>query len=213
MAAVKAAMQTQLKISGAQFDICYEQARSHVKRRLGQTASSHSRLLYFQRVLELIGLGSQPANALLMQNIYWREFLSTSELFPEAEDFLDDLRIAGIPIVIVTDLTADIQMRKMLHWDLGRFIDYLVTSEESGQDKPAPEIFELALAKLGGVEGQIWMIGDSVEKDIIGAKRAVNAMTFLRQPPKTRSKSPRVDELDMTFTRFQKLRQILNKAL
>jgi FMN phosphatase YigB (HAD superfamily) len=57
------------------------------------------------------------------------------------------------------------------------------------------------------------MIGDSVEKDIIGAKRAVNAMTFLRQPPKTRSKSPRVDELDMTFTRFQKLRQILNKAL
>jgi len=211
--AVREMVQSTLKVSEQDFDICLEQAKSQIKSRLGQTASSHSRLLYFQRVLELLGLGSQPANALMLEKVYWREFLSKAELLPEAEDFLDDLRIAGVPIVIVTDLTASIQMRKMIYFDLGRFIDFLVTSEESGEDKPHAAMFNLALAKLGGVEGPIWMIGDSYEKDIVGAKTALQATTFLRKSKDLKQKKSELEQADVMFSHFSEMRKLFQKTL
>ena len=196
-----------LKINQKDFLRCFKQARIQVKRRQKSTAASHSRLLYFQRLLELSGLGSQPQHALSLDQIYWQSFLTKSQLFPQVSDFLDDLRIAGIPLVIVTDLTAAIQMKKFLYWNLGRFTDWLVTSEESGFDKPDPSIFELALAKLGGIDGTVWMIGDNYEKDIVGAKAALGATTFLR---KTRATGASLfKDADYMFEGFGELRQFL----
>jgi len=97
---------------------------------------------------------------------------------PHVMEFLDDLRLSDIPAVIVTDLTAEIQLRKMIALDLDSRIDWIVTSEESGHDKPHPASFELALAKLGGVEGPVWMIGDNHGCDLVGAKRAIGAVTI-----------------------------------
>jgi putative hydrolase of the HAD superfamily len=37
----------------------FRQAREEVKRQLGETASSHSRLLYFQRGIEILGRKTQ----------------------------------------------------------------------------------------------------------------------------------------------------------
>ena len=105
---------TKLGMPAADFKKLYGQAREQIKQRLGKTAASHNRLLYFQRALELGGIGSQPGHALSLERAYWRSFLAKSKLLPESEEFLDDLRINGIPIVIVTDLTAAIQMRKYL---------------------------------------------------------------------------------------------------
>ena len=36
-----------------------DKAKKQIKQNLGKTASSHNRLLYFQRMLELLGIGSQ----------------------------------------------------------------------------------------------------------------------------------------------------------
>ena len=46
-------------IKPADFDKTFKEAREQVKSRLKGTASSHSRLLYLQRMLELMELGSQ----------------------------------------------------------------------------------------------------------------------------------------------------------
>jgi len=181
MTAVLRHAEHNLKIPDTEFRSAYEQARLQIKDRLGDVAASHNRLLYFQRLLELVGIGSQPLYALELERVYWRSFLSKAALLHEVEDFFDDLRIAGIPIVCVTDLTASVQIRKFVYWGLDRYTSFMVTSEECGRDKPDQAIFELALAKIGGVEGAVWMVGDSIEKDAIGAKRAVGAQTFIRR--------------------------------
>jgi len=198
-----------LNISMTDFDQCFMQARTQIKNRLGEQAASHSRLLYFQRLLEIANLGSQPKHALILEQIYWQSFMSEAKLFSEVEDFMDDLRIEGIPLVLITDLTAAIQMRKFLHWGLGRYTDWLVTSEENGIDKPSPDIFELALAKIGGVEGEIWMIGDNYEKDIVGAKNALNCTTFLRKTGKVKNNK---SAADFEFKEFQELRTLLRNS-
>ena len=67
------------------------------------------------------------------------------KLFDDVLEFLDDLRLLGIPMVIVTDLTAQIQFRKIVYFGLDRYFDFVVTSEEAGQDKPNAAPFELAM--------------------------------------------------------------------
>ncbi|MCC6212778.1 MAG: HAD family hydrolase [Burkholderiales bacterium] len=165
-------------IAPEKFDQGFDAARDAIKQRLGRTASSHSRLLYFQRMLELLGLGSQVLLALDLEQTYWRSFLGGARLFPDLKEFLDDLRIAGISTAIVTDLTAQIQFRKIVYFRLDRYFDYIVTSEEAGLDKPAPGPFELAVAKMRPAGDCLWMIGDHAENDIAGARRTISAVTL-----------------------------------
>ena len=81
--AVKKKVTARFSISPIEFDNAYAAARDQVKKRLGATASSHSRLLYLQGMLELLGLGSQILLALDFEQTYWRNFLANAKLFPK----------------------------------------------------------------------------------------------------------------------------------
>src|SRR6185295_7053155 len=100
--------------------------------------------------------------------------------FGGARDVIDELRYAKIPVALVTDLTAQIQMRKLVYFDLEHAFDAVVTSEEAGADKPDARIFQLALVKLQLADKQprVWMLGESPEKDIDGARNAIGALTI-----------------------------------
>src|SRR3989344_7238140 len=147
-AAVKAKARQLFNLGEPEFERAFSLARGEVKARLAGTASSHSRLLYFQQMLEIIGLGSQVLLALDLEQTYWRTFLSNARLFNGVKEFLDDLRIAGIPTAVVTDLTAQIQFRKIIYFGLDLYFDYIVTSEEAGFDKPHQAPFEIAAQKM-----------------------------------------------------------------
>ena len=84
----------------------------------------------------------------------------------------------GIPSAIITDLTSQIQFKKIINFRLDQYFDYIVTSEEAGCDKPAKAIYDLALNKTSYQSGLIWMIGDDPEKDTKGSKDAINAITL-----------------------------------
>jgi putative hydrolase of the HAD superfamily len=129
-------------------------------------------------MLEILGLGSQILLALEFEQTYWRSYLSQAELFDGVKEFLDDIRILGIPMAIVTDLTAQIQFRKIIYFGLEQYFDYIVTSEECEFDKPYAGVFELALKKINPKGKYYWMIGDNPINDIKGAKKAIQAVTF-----------------------------------
>ncbi|QTN98418.1 HAD family hydrolase [Brucella sp. 458] len=167
-----------LSISGENFDKAFNQARTEVKSRLKHTASSHSRLLYLQRMLEIMGLGSQVLLALDFEQTYWRTFLSNAILFDGVKELLDDIRLLGIPTAIVTDLTAQIQFRKVVYFGLDHYFDYIVTSEEAGFDKPHKAPFQIALEKMRPKGDCIWMIGDNPINDIKGAREKINSVTL-----------------------------------
>lgn len=152
------------------FATAWKKGRDKVHRDLHGQAASHSRLLYTQKLYEEIHGFSNPGFALEMESVYWNTFLKHMALKPEAVEFLETCRKSGIKICIVTDLTAQIQMQKWLKLDLGKYVDFLVSSEEAGVEKPAKAIFELALNKLGLSANEVIMIGDSKEKDIEGAE-------------------------------------------
>ena len=49
-------------------------------------------------------------------------------------------------------------------------MDYLVTSEEAGVEKPNSIIFEILLSKIGCDASECVFIGDSWNKDVCGSK-------------------------------------------
>jgi putative hydrolase of the HAD superfamily len=130
--AIKEKMVRTYSIKESDIDFTFKQAKLAIKSTLGGTASSHSRLLYIQRMLELMGLGSQPLLSLEFEQAYWRTFLTKAHLFIGVKDFLDDLRLLRIPSAIVTDLTAQIQFRKIIYFGLDGYLSAVITSEEVG---------------------------------------------------------------------------------
>ncbi|OWY31908.1 HAD family hydrolase [Herbaspirillum aquaticum] len=208
--AVREKVVTTFSISERDFDRAFENARAQVKARLKHTASSHSRLLYMQRMLELMGLGSQVLLALDFEQTYWRTFLANAVLFDDIKELLDDIRLLGIPTAIVTDLTAQIQFRKVVYFGLDQSFDYIVTSEEAGFDKPHAAPFEIAMEKLQPKGDCIWMIGDNPVNDIRGAREKINAVTL--QKIHSGVELGAGDSMpDATFGEFSELRKLISK--
>jgi putative hydrolase of the HAD superfamily len=161
-----------LELSARQVEQAFTEARQVVKKRLGNTGSSHSRLLYFSYGIELLKFNSHPLLALDLEQRYWQAFLNNITLYDGVRDFLDALRRAGIVLCLVTDLTAQIQFRKILFLELETYFDFIVTSEESGCDKPGQASFLLAQEKTGIDARHTWIIGDSYTAEIEGGKAA-----------------------------------------
>jgi putative hydrolase of the HAD superfamily len=160
--------ETILGINKNLFIKALDSSKKEIKSRLGDTASSHNRLLYYQRAIEILGMKTQIFISLDLEQTYWRTFLSHCKLFDGVVGFIKLLKMHNITTAIITDLTAQIQFRKIVYFGLDDLFDYIVTSEESGYDKPHKVSFELALDKIN-TSGAIWMIGDSCNADMIGA--------------------------------------------
>jgi putative hydrolase of the HAD superfamily len=190
------------------FNNAFKEARTQVKTRLKHTASSHSRLLYLQRMLENMGLGSQVLLALDFEQTYWRTFLSNAILFDGVKELLDDIRLLGIPTAIVTDLTAQIQFRKVVYFGLDRYFDYIVTSEEAGFDKPHEAPFQIAIEKMRPKGDCIWMIGDNPVNDIRGAREKINAVTLQKLHAGVEL-GVDLNAPDASFTEFGELRKLV----
>ncbi len=208
--AVRDKVVSTFSISNETFEKAFKEARNQVKARLKHTASSHSRLLYLQRMLEIMGLGSQVLLALDFEQTYWRTFLSNAILFDEVKELLDDIRLLGIPTAIVTDLTAQIQFRKVVYFGLDNCFDYIVTSEEAGFDKPHEAPFQIALQKMRPKGNCIWMIGDNPVNDIRGARENINAVTLQKMHAGVELGTD-ANAADATFSDFAALRKLIAK--
>ena len=86
-----------------------------------------------------------------------------------ADEFLDELRAAGVKVAICTNMLADIQMEKLEYLGIADKVDCLVTSEEAGVDKPGSAIFWLAMHKCRCLPEETVMVGDNFTHDIQGA--------------------------------------------
>lgn len=149
-----------------EFNEAYEKAKKKVHGALKGTASCHNRLLYFQQMCEDLKIDifkyAWPCYCL-----YWDVFLGHLQVSEGVYDFLTSLKEKKV--CLLSDLTADIQFRKIQKMKLDEHVDFLVTSEEAGYEKPHACIFKLALDKLGLACSDICMIGDDYAKDIEGA--------------------------------------------
>ena len=135
-------------------------ARLSLKSRLGDTASSHSRLLYVREFLTSNQIQIHKSFALECEQVFWREYLNNSRLYPGVLDFLTYLRLKQTQLVLVTDLTTSIQLRKLAWFGLDKVFDLVITSEEAGGDKISGRPENYLRTMLDAIPEVTWCIGD-----------------------------------------------------
>jgi FMN phosphatase YigB (HAD superfamily) len=122
------------------------------------------------RYTHFLALGIPIKIALQLTDIYWSETFKHIKLLPGTLTALQWITQQQIPLCIVTDLTTYHQHKKMQICGLHNYIQYTVTCQETGVDKPNKKGFSLALKKLNCTAKQVIVIGDSAQSDIAGAQ-------------------------------------------
>jgi putative hydrolase of the HAD superfamily len=188
------------------FRALYRTGRRETKRELSGTAATHERFLYFKRGLERHAGTSRAADALALGEAYWDGYVAEMALFDGVAETLADLRAAGLDVAVLTNLTTRIQLRKVAELGIDDDLDVLVTSEETGREKPASDVFTLALARLDCRPGEVLMVGDNPETDVEGAN-AVGIETALFNAAPDGLADHR--QPDHHFERFEAVREVV----
>jgi|SRR5690554_1856761 len=78
----------------------------------------------------------------------------------------------NIKICIATNGLVQLQYPRIINTSFGKYITKIVASEEVGKNKPNPKIFNKILKFTKVKNEHAIMVGDSLTKDILGAKNA-----------------------------------------
>ncbi|MCB9799917.1 MAG: HAD family hydrolase [Candidatus Omnitrophica bacterium] len=157
----------------------YEKARLKVHGRLEGTASMHSRFLYIQGVIETINRSTDAVRILKYHRFYWKQYFMRMKLFAWVEPLFKDLCRHNIKIAILTDFTSELQYEKIKRLSITRYVQHVVTSEESGAEKPSEIMMNLCMGKLKMPAKDIFAVGDDPVKDILGKRLGIK--TFILQ--------------------------------
>lgn len=125
---------------------------------------------YQQVVLDKIGLGQVDNLAERIYQKYWG-LKRDLRLFSDVEPTLTNLRRDGYKLGLITNVTNDPaeDIERIL---LKEHFDVVIASCVVGFEKPAPEIFQLALDALGVPAGEAVHVGDQYLADVKGAEAA-----------------------------------------
>lgn len=200
-----------IKISFQKFMRLFNFSRLEIHQELSGTASSHNRTLYFQRLIEKTHKTVESQLILNLSHAYWGSFLKNIRLKEGVMQTLKELKRRGLKIIIVSDLTTKIQLKKLVKLKINSYIDFLVTSEEAGSEKPHSIMFLLALNKVNLKPEDVIMVGDSKSSDISGAN-AVGIDTVLISKEKIiRKNSEDYSHPDYFIKKIPEILNILNE--
>lgn len=126
----------------------------------------------FAAVLEVRGIQATVDDV----EWFWSTFVAVQRRLvrpmPDARACLDWARREGYGVWVVTDADPYFVNEVVPGSGLDRLWDGVVTAMEAGDPKPEPPIFRLALERAGARAADAIMVGDSYERDVLGARGA-----------------------------------------
>lgn len=161
--------QEEMKVDGEEFIRRYNHMMDKQRQRSGETAAMHNRYLRFQMLLEEYGL--PLTHVLPLNDLYWTTLLNNAPATPGIYGVVDQLRAKDIRIGIGTDMTVDWQLEKLKKLGLLDKMDFIVSSEEAGAEKPDAQFFDLCLYKASCPRENCLFVGDNLNKDALGAQK------------------------------------------
>ena len=126
-------------------------------------------------------------------------------LMPDCRETLTRLA-ADYRIGLLTNGAPDLQREKIAASGLASFFNAIAISGEHNIGKPKPEIFQILLTELDVQADEAVMIGNSLERDIAGARNAGIRNVWIKVPG---SEEPADAEPDHTITGLAELPALL----
>jgi putative hydrolase of the HAD superfamily len=121
-------------------------------------------------------------------------------VFAETEQVLHELK-KYFRLALLTNGAPDIQGAKIEGSNLASFFETIIISGDHGFGKPDPRIFRLTLERLKVAPREAVMIGDSLNRDIAGARAAGIRTIWINRYNRTLSDSHAVPDVQLTDLR------------
>jgi len=102
---------------------------------------------------------------------YLQVLPTKNKVFPGTYETLDYLG-GRYTLHIVTNGFEEVQYRKIHYAGLKKYFDKVITSEKAGRKKPDRMFFEYTLKEINAAAKDCLMIGDDMEVDLTGSRRA-----------------------------------------
>lgn len=138
---------------------------------------SFSRRLWVEKTLELLDVNSnvkKRIDAANIEKVYWDYLIPRMKLFSNTLNVLESLKTSGkykIACLTDSDGEKEIKIRRLKHLGIEKYFDYIITTDDTGKNKPSIENWEYLL-KLSGLKGsECMMVGDHPEVDLVNAKK------------------------------------------
>lgn len=158
-------------IGPGEFSALHREGDRILRGRIGtETAAIHNRLLRYQIMMEKIG--RPVSHALRMSSLYWSVFLSAVTPAPGLTECFAYLKSHGYITGVGTNMTAGYQYAKLERLGLLDDMDFIVSSEEAGVEKPDRKLFRCCVEKARCPAAACAFVGDSLENDALGAQNA-----------------------------------------
>lgn len=91
--------------------------------------------------------------------------------YPHVRSTLVQLVKRGLKVAVVSDAPSVQAWLRLCYLQIQDLFDTVVTFDDTGEAKPSPKPFELALERLELKAEQTLMIGDWIDRDLLGAKQ------------------------------------------
>ena len=100
--------------------------------------------------------------------------------YPNVNKTLMALTKSGIKLGVVSDAPSREAWMRIYYLNLYHYFDVVITFDDSGERKPSPIPFQLALDGMGLRPEETIMIGDWPERDVVGAQQIGMKTAFAR---------------------------------
>ena len=100
--------------------------------------------------------------------------------YPNVNKTLMALSKSGIKLGVVSDAPSREAWMRIYYLNLYHYFDVVITYDDSGERKPSPIPFQLALDGMGLRPEETIMIGDWPERDVVGAQQIGMKTAFAR---------------------------------
>ena len=100
--------------------------------------------------------------------------------YPNVNKTLMALSKSGIKLGVVSDAPSREAWMRIYYLNLYHYFDVVITFDDSGERKPSPIPFQLALDGMGLQPEETIMIGDWPERDVVGAQQIGMKTAFAR---------------------------------
>lgn len=151
---------------------------------------------HFNELLKKVGYDSNPRIIAAGIVAYHTTKIAHLVPYPDTIPTLLKLRDWGYNLGVITDGRAVKQWEKLIRLGLQHFFDTVIISEEVKSQKPYTAIFKQALKQVKCSAKDALMVGDRIDKDISGAKKAGIATVqilrgkYINQCPKDSYEEP-----------------------
>jgi putative hydrolase of the HAD superfamily len=162
-----------LRLDPARWPLAERAAYEAVGRRRQLTGDAHDDGLLgviARAVIE--GLGGGEPDAVTAAAAAITEAWSRAENFGLYDDVVPCLRRlkeAGVRMAVVSNAIGHSLEEVVAHFALDPYLEFALSSADTGRIKPSPEMYDAALRAAGVAAREAVMVGDSIEDDVRGA--------------------------------------------